>query len=210
MATKQVRKRADGEASREKILDAAAAIAGERGFQGATMSVVSKRSGLPASSIYHHFANKDELIAAVIDRSFYQWFAALDRTVTGEDQGLESPVHEVMGRVGQALTEFPDFLRLGIMLILDQNPNEPTARAKFLEVRVLTLERADALYRFLFPELDDAAVERLAHLTIALSDGLFVARDADGLTVEETYALMATAIVGTARELGAAPAAPVE
>jgi AcrR family transcriptional regulator len=47
-----IRKRADGEASREKILDAAAQIAGERGFQGTSIGAVSDRSGLPASSIY--------------------------------------------------------------------------------------------------------------------------------------------------------------
>ena len=67
------RKRANGEASRERILDAAAEIAGERGYEGTSINLVSERSGLPASSIYWHFTNKDELVAAVIDRSFHTW-----------------------------------------------------------------------------------------------------------------------------------------
>src|SRR5262245_56436999 len=70
------RKRADGELSRERILDAATEIAAERGYEGTSIGLVSKKCGLPASSIYWHFKDKDDLIAAVIERSFGQWFAA--------------------------------------------------------------------------------------------------------------------------------------
>jgi AcrR family transcriptional regulator len=71
--------RANGVASRLAILDAAAHIAGERGYEGTSINAVSERSGLPASSIYWHFNNKDELIAAVIDRSYSDWIEALRR-----------------------------------------------------------------------------------------------------------------------------------
>ena len=46
------RRRADGERSRRRVLDAAAKIAGERGYDGTSIAAVSARSGLPASSIY--------------------------------------------------------------------------------------------------------------------------------------------------------------
>ena len=71
------RRRADGEESRRRILDAAAEIAGERGYEGTSIATVSARSGLPASSIYWHFQDKDALIAAVIERSFERWLAAM-------------------------------------------------------------------------------------------------------------------------------------
>ena len=67
------KRRANGDESRRKILAAAAEIAGERGYDGTSISAVSERSGLPASSIYWHFADKDELIAAVIRDSFERW-----------------------------------------------------------------------------------------------------------------------------------------
>src|SRR5712692_5586943 len=71
------RKRANGEASRERILDAAAEIASERGYEGASIALVSERSGLPASSIYWHFEDKDKLIAAVIERSYNRWLEGM-------------------------------------------------------------------------------------------------------------------------------------
>ena len=79
MATKQresVKKRSHGIAARNKILDAAGEIASERGYEGTSISLVSKRSGFPASSIYWHFKDKDDLISAVIERSFDAWLQA--------------------------------------------------------------------------------------------------------------------------------------
>ena len=64
------RNRADGELSRERILDAATEIAAERGYEGTSIALVSAKCGLPASSIYWHFKDKDDLMAAVIERSF--------------------------------------------------------------------------------------------------------------------------------------------
>src|ERR1700739_3925339 len=70
------RRRADGELSRERILDAATEIAAERGYEGTSIALVSAKCGLPASSIYWHFKDKDDLIAAIIERSFRAWLAA--------------------------------------------------------------------------------------------------------------------------------------
>ena len=124
------KKRSNGEASRQRILDAAADIAGERGYEGTSINLVSERSGLPASSIYWHFKDKDELIAAVIDRSFTQWAETLEQPVAVPDGATAEDVFRLgLQRTGRALAEFPDFLRLGLMLILKRRPAEPTARA---------------------------------------------------------------------------------
>src|ERR1700747_2898541 len=77
------RKRADGELSRERILDAATEIAAERGYEGTSIALVSAKCGLPASSIYWHFKNKDDLIAAVIERSFADWLKAWQGSAQG-------------------------------------------------------------------------------------------------------------------------------
>src|SRR5689334_19704974 len=79
------RRRANGEESRRRILDAAVEIAGERGYEGTSIALVSARCGLPASSIYWHFKDKDDLMAAVIERSFESWLAAA--TLPGAEAG---------------------------------------------------------------------------------------------------------------------------
>ncbi|SOD89368.1 transcriptional regulator, TetR family [Streptomyces sp. Ag109_G2-15] len=72
--------------SRQRILDAAAEIAGERGYEGTSIAAVSAKCGLPASSIYWHFENKDNLIAAVIERSFETWLAEVELPDEGAPQ----------------------------------------------------------------------------------------------------------------------------
>jgi AcrR family transcriptional regulator len=194
------RRRANGEASREKILDAAAEIAGERGYEGTSISLVSERSGLPASSIYWHFCNKDELIAAVIDRSFHTWVANLSGDLAAHATPAEA-LRAAMQRTGRALTLAPDFLRLGLMLILERRPDEPSARTKFLEVRRITHANTVRLYATLFPELTDAARHRLATFTLAAADGILVAHEIERIDMTDAFDLLASAILGAVDDL---------
>ncbi len=75
-ATPTRQRYADDELSRNRILDAAAEIAAERGYEGTSIAAVSAKCGLPASSIYEHFKNKDDLIAAAIEHSSANWPAS--------------------------------------------------------------------------------------------------------------------------------------
>src|SRR6266496_2327682 len=55
--------------SQDRILDAAERLVAERGYTAASISLISKASGLPASSIYWHFGSKEGLLAAVVERA---------------------------------------------------------------------------------------------------------------------------------------------
>jgi AcrR family transcriptional regulator len=196
------KRRANGEASRGRILDAAAEIAGERGYEGASIKLVSERSGLPASSIYWHFKDKDELVAAVIDRSFERWRATIAAPLAIPDGASDEEVfHLGLRRTGQALAELSDFLRLGLLLVLERRPDELTARARFMATRRTTAAGTASLYRRVFPTLDDDGIAQLVTLTMALADGLFVASEAGEVDLDEAFDLLATAVESTARSL---------
>ena len=152
------RTRANGEQSRQRILDAATEVATERGYEGTTISLVSKKSGLPPTSIYWHFADKDDLIAAVIERSFQRWLAALELP---SGRGARERAIELGTQVAKALLDAPDFLRLGLMLALEHRPVEPRAREMFLQVRDNAFHRFEAIVRDIAPELDDESVRLL-------------------------------------------------
>lgn len=197
------RQRANGRASREAILDAAAQIAGERGYEGTSISLVSERSGLPASSIYWHFKNKDELITAVIDRSYTDWVAAVTSVpeLPAETDAESGFVH-TLRHAGDQITKFPDFLRLGLMLVLEHRPDEPAARQRFQDARRETLDRISELYRTFFDGLTEQQVEQLGALTLAGSDGIFIAGDAEGIDIPGHFESLAHAILGAARSMG--------
>lgn len=175
------RKRADGEQSRERILDAATEIAAERGYEGASIALVSKKCGLPASSIYWHFKDKDDLIAAVIERSFGTWLEAWQPPTEGV---VEDRAKRFGAQVATALLDSPDFIRLGLMLALERRPVEPRARSMFLQARAQSFRQVSDTIRDWAPELDDADVDRLATYALAGADGLFIAKEIGGDSVD--------------------------
>ncbi|MFD9934136.1 TetR/AcrR family transcriptional regulator [Streptomyces massasporeus] len=177
------RKRANGVESRQRILDAAVEIAGERGYEGTSIAAVSAKCGLPASSIYWHFQDKDDLIAAVIERSFETWLAAAE--LPSEDTGTPlERVTAMAGIVAKSLIDAPDFLRLGLMLALERRPAEPRGRTVFLQVRDIAGAKIAEMAKVLVPELDEESVHALTTYAVAGADGLFVQREINGDDVD--------------------------
>ncbi|MCC6765124.1 MAG: TetR/AcrR family transcriptional regulator [Deltaproteobacteria bacterium] len=198
------RKRAHGEESRQRILDAAAEIAGERGYDGTSIALVSERSGLPASSIYWHFEDKDRLIAAVIERSFGRWLEGMrawtpSRPGTTREELLKSAVEST----ANALIAAPDFLRLGLMLALDRRPDEVSARTMYLQVRDQAYRQLLVTFDSLFGgELDADGVRDLVILTMAGGDGLFIAHEIDpSVDLRDAFQVLAAAVLGAAAHL---------
>ncbi|PDP86775.1 TetR family transcriptional regulator [Glycomyces fuscus] len=56
--------------SRERIFQAAASVADERGVASVSMRKVAEHLGVEAMSLYHHVANKDEVLDGVVDLVF--------------------------------------------------------------------------------------------------------------------------------------------
>lgn len=176
--------RANGEASRRRILDAAREIAGERGYSATSISLVSKKSGLPNSSIYWHFTDKDALFAAVIEDSFQQW----REDFQARSQQPTSSVGEVLIRLHDSLASFPEFLRFGQIVTLEQHDLELGARTAFISIRRNAL--ADLAKIFIrVTDCDKADADQLAALSLALIDGAFIAGVAGEKTLQHSSLL---------------------
>jgi AcrR family transcriptional regulator len=59
-----------GTPTRERIIDEAMRLFGERGFRGASVAQIEAAAGLSpgAGGLYHHFGSKEEVLTAGIDR----------------------------------------------------------------------------------------------------------------------------------------------
>ncbi len=58
------------------ILQVAEEIFAERGFQGATMTEIGLRAGLPKANVHYYFSSKKKLYQRVIDDVFSTWLDA--------------------------------------------------------------------------------------------------------------------------------------
>src|SRR5687768_5453566 len=53
--------------SRERVLHAAVALADEGGIQALSMRKVAQELGVEAMSLYNHVANKDDMLAGIVE-----------------------------------------------------------------------------------------------------------------------------------------------
>ena len=61
-----------GRATRGRVLDTATELVFEHGVAGTTLDDVRDAAGVSKSQLYHYFADKEDLIHAVIDRTIQQ------------------------------------------------------------------------------------------------------------------------------------------
>lgn len=96
------------EALRRAILDAAGALFVEKGYEQFSLRQVAERIGYTPTTIYHHFADKDELLFEVVLEGFETFGQRLQTAYDAEHQpearleaigrayvrfGLEHPAH---------------------------------------------------------------------------------------------------------------------
>lgn len=55
-----------GQERRRAILDAAAALLGEKGYEAATLKAVGERAGIPTASMYHYFPDRHQVDAELL------------------------------------------------------------------------------------------------------------------------------------------------
>jgi AcrR family transcriptional regulator len=186
MPRKTDRRHRQGDESRHKILATTLEIASERGYEGTTMGLVTERTGLPASSVYWHFKNKDELLAETLEFSYRQWRETSPTWEDVDEAGADDLRAEVRRRLraaSRALLVSPEFWRLGLMLALERRTKEPAARRRYVEVRGETASAIAHWWSSVLPvalrESDETLPDRLARMHLALMDGFFVGRRAD-------------------------------
>ena len=82
-------KTARGAATRARIVDAATALVRKRGVANTTIDAVIEASKASKSQVYHYFADKDELVLAVIQRQA--------ECVLGTHEGLLQKLNSLTG-----------------------------------------------------------------------------------------------------------------
>jgi TetR/AcrR family transcriptional regulator len=105
------RHRLGGERTAERILDAAEELFAERGYAGATLRDVATRVGVRPPSLYNHFASKDALYAAVLERGIGPLIELLARSAAAPAEEASDP-GRLVTQVMEILARRPGLPRL--------------------------------------------------------------------------------------------------
>lgn len=80
--------------TRERILEAAVEVFARRGVHGARIADIAEAAGIAYGLVYHHFRNKDDILAAVFAERWGRYTAYLDSVARSE-----APFRDRLGRL---------------------------------------------------------------------------------------------------------------
>ena len=201
------RKEQQGAESRRRILDAASSLMAERGFAGTSISEVSRRSGLPASSIYWHFESKEGLLGAVVEEGAQRWFDELGASARQGGARAGNGAGLLGSHTAAALAQRPEFLRLLFLIALERKHIDKTSLGVIRRVRKLALERLrEGIARRLEAQgVANAAslADDLSLFALAVADGTFIQNHIDprASDVARNLELLDRALAALGREL---------
>ena len=85
-------------ARRREVLDIAARLFHERGYQGTSMDEIADAVGLTKGSLYHHFSSKTDILAAIYEEAadFVVEHTTRHDDGTPPDEIIRSLVHDIL------------------------------------------------------------------------------------------------------------------
>lgn len=161
MAPKNKADQSGADSRRTELIDAAAALFAERGFESTTMRDIASYIGKTQGAIYYHFKSKDDLLVAVHQRA-EEWGAQIFQDAQGADMDPWQRLERASISHLRALLEKSDYAAV----VGGRLPAEGTSvRKQLVKIR----DEWETLFRTLIDDLpleteDDKKYFRLALL----------------------------------------------
>ena len=123
----QAPRRAQSEATRERILAAAIDLFGERGFAPTGIEALCQRANVVRTAIYWHFGSKEGLLVPVLERVASEWIEEIQKSVY-----LEGDPRARLDRFITSLRDLvvlrPNLVRLLLSVALERSDQNAATR----------------------------------------------------------------------------------
>lgn len=150
------------------ILDAAAHVFAEVGYEAATTNIIAERAGVAIGSLYQFFPNKAAIFQALTERHHAQLRALFDQVLRME--GAQQPLDEWINTVIDAIWGLTQSNRGFIQTMISQRSPELVAQENALISE--NVARIEALLAARAPELDLTRRTLLATVSVEVVNGL--------------------------------------
>lgn len=118
--------------TRKKLLEAAAGVYAERGWEGTSMATVARRAGFTTGAVYGCFESKDDLLATMLEERAEEITVAL-RAKVGAAKTLAEKLAVLRQWYSRRLDQFTLRGRLSLDLTLRAHEN-PVLRARLKRI----------------------------------------------------------------------------
>ncbi len=114
----------DEKETRQRILDTAARLFGERGKAAVSTAEIAREAGINKAMIFYYFGSKDELYGAALRKWFIELGENLQTSLTGVEPGLSTIEAFVRAHIAH-LKAHPELVRLVIRELIASDFNSP-------------------------------------------------------------------------------------
>ena len=147
-------------ARRQRVIDAAIALAAEGGYEAVQMRDVARRAEVALGTIYRYFRSKDDLLAAAM----VGWIADLEARVTRHPPTGDSPADRVIDIIRRATRGMETQPRLAAALISAAASSAPSVVESQREVTATLVRLLSEPLAGVDPDRDEGAARVLAHV----------------------------------------------
>ena len=129
---------------REQLCAAASRLFAQRGTDGVTMRALAEIMGISPMKPYHYFRDKEEILAAAMERAFTRFVVAIEAVENIDMPALERATARRQAYVSFALAE-PDCYRIMFELPYPDTVKYPGLLAAMERARTINRRGMDAL-----------------------------------------------------------------
>ena len=186
------------EANRERILRAARAVFGQRGYHAATIEEIAEEAGLSNGAIYYNFANKEDLFLALLDERLDERLEHVRRTFVADAASGDAGVEEEARDVTRSFKESREWRLLLLEFVVYAARNPGFAKKFKAHKRKLRAALAESLDAHLSARGIAAPIptDQLALALTGLANGLAIEELADpGAVADELLGDVLTLLV---------------
>jgi AcrR family transcriptional regulator len=168
-------------AVKDAIIDAAEEVAVEAGLGGLTIAAVAERAGVAVGTLYNHFDDREEIVAAVFRARRAALRPMIDAAARATVHlGFEARLREFVRRLLLAFEQHDRFIRLAVLA--DRDGCKLARDTTLMELMIRALEEimAAGAKQRLFPATRVAIYARMLHGALR---AMFVWRLTEGTSV---------------------------
>lgn len=120
--TQASRRYAKGEASRERIIEAARMLFGSKGFHATTTADLAAEASVSMGQLYSHFAAKSDIVVAIVENEAQGRLARMHAIFEAVERGDSTMFQAIQGVADTVLSDAHDALFFEILAEACRNP----------------------------------------------------------------------------------------
>ncbi len=130
----------------QRLSEAAATVFARMGYADATAEAIAREAGMSKATFYEHFANKEDCILALFDRSMARLLGAMQavRDRRGPDQPPAERYRESIGALLGVIADSGDYAHTLLVEMIGAGPKAMERRDSFLAAFAAYIEQRNA------------------------------------------------------------------